>query len=153
MQEKSLVIVMMSIERRKSLLFMLSTTCQLEESSIVIVSLIALRQNLKRRCEKMSIRCVEWNSQKSFDAASIVLMTSKFAIRDEFRTFINRLRTTQRLNRIVIDECHVMLNDQWNFRKKMQQLRDLITAASSMILLTTTLFSSKEAKLWVRMHF
>ena len=62
MQEKSLVIVMMNIEERKSLLFMLSTTCQLEESSIVIVSLIALRQNLKRRCKKMSIRCVKWNS-------------------------------------------------------------------------------------------
>ena len=43
MQEKSLVIVMMSIEEKKSLLFMLSTTCQLEENSIVIVSLIALK--------------------------------------------------------------------------------------------------------------
>ena len=111
MQKKSFVIVMMSIEKRKNLLFMLSAVCQFEESSIVIVSLIALRQNLKRRCEKMSIRCVEWNSQKSLDAASIVLVTSKFAIRNEFRTFINRLRTTQRLNQIVIDECHVMLND------------------------------------------
>ena len=64
MQEKSFVIVMMSIEEKKNLLFMLSTTCQLEESSIVIVSLIALRQNLKRRYEKINIQCVEWNSQK-----------------------------------------------------------------------------------------
>ena len=80
MQEKSLVIVMMNIEEKKSLLFMLSTTCQLEKSSIVIVSLIALRQNLKKRCEKMNIRCVEWNNQKFLDAASIVLMTLKSAI-------------------------------------------------------------------------
>ena len=103
---------MMNIEEEKNLLFMLSMTCQLEENSIVIVSLIALKQNLKRRYEKMSIRCVEWNSQKFFDTASIVLVTSKFAIRNKFWTFINRLRATQQLNRIVIDECHVMLNNQ-----------------------------------------
>ena len=35
----------------------------------------------------------------------------------------------------------------------MQQLRDLITIVSLIILLTTTLLSSKEAKLWKRMHF
>ena len=72
---------------------------------------------------------------------------------DEFRTFINRLRVTQVLNRIVIDECHVMLNEQHNFRRQMQQLEDLMNVKMQMVLLTTTLSFSKEKELWSRMSF
>ncbi len=72
---------------------------------------------------------------------------------DEFRTFINRLRVTQILNRIVIDECHVMLNEQHNFRRQMQQLKDLMNVKVQMILLTATLSLSKEKELWSRMSF
>ena len=147
MKEKSSVIAVMGIEGGKSLLFMLLALCEPGETSIVVVSLIALRKNLKKRCEKTKIRCAKWNNQRSLDAASIVLVTLESAVSDDFRTFVNRLRATQRLNRIVIDECHIVLNNQWNFRKEMQQLGDLIDAESSMVLLTATLPPSKERKL------
>jgi len=45
---------------------------------------------------------------------------------DEFQTFINQLQVTQILNQIVIDECHVMLNEQHDFQRQMQQLKDLM---------------------------
>jgi len=72
---------------------------------------------------------------------------------DGFRTFINRLRVTQILNRIVIDECHVVLNEQHNFRRQMQQLEDLMNVEVQMVLLTATLSLSKEKELWSRMSF
>jgi len=78
---------------------------------------------------------------------NIVFVTSESTVSDEFRTFINRLRVTQVLNRIVIDECHVMLNEQHNFRRQMQQLRDLMNVKAQMILLTATLSLSKEKEL------
>lgn len=153
MEGQSPIVVVMGTGGGKSLLFMLPAWCEPGGTSIVVVPLIALREDMKGRCEKMGIRCVEWNSQRPPDAASIVLVTPESAVGDGFRTYINRLRATQRLDRIVIDECHIVLNDQWNFRKELQQLGDLIGAESPMVLLTATLPPSKELGLWQRMHF
>ena len=150
---KSPVVAVMGTGGGKSLLFMLPAMCEPGGTSIVVVPLIALREDLQTRCAKMGITCAAWNSQKPPDAASIVLVTPESAVREGFRTFINRLRATQRLDRIVIDECHIILNDQWNFRKEMQQLGDMIGAESSMVLLTATLPPSKEQELWKRMHY
>ncbi len=153
MTKKSSVMIVMIIKEEKSLLFMLLTWCSQSDISIVVMSLIALRQNMKQRCKSMSIMCIKWNSRWSFDAIKIVLMTLKFTMSDEFRTFINQLRVMQILNWIVIDECHVMLNEQHNFRWQMQQLKDLMNVKMKMILLTTTLSLSKEKELWSRMSF
>jgi superfamily II DNA helicase RecQ len=54
-----------------------------------------------------------------------VLVTPESAVSEGFRKFLNRMRATQQLDRIVIDEFHVVLNDQMNFRKQMQRLREL----------------------------
>ncbi|KAL8991690.1 MAG: hypothetical protein Q9169_007742, partial [Polycauliona sp. 2 TL-2023] len=153
MQGKSPVVAVMGTGGGKSLLFMLPALCEPGGTSIVVVPLIALREDLQARCGKIGITCAEWNSQRPPDAASIVLVTPESAVREGFRTFINRLRATQRLDRIVIDECHIVLNNQYNFRKEMQQLGDLIGAESPMVLLTATLPPSREGDLWTRMHF
>ncbi|GME30610.1 conserved hypothetical protein, partial [Neofusicoccum parvum] len=85
------------------------------------------------------------------DAESVVLVTPEAALSDEFMTFLNRLRAMRQLDRIVIDECHVVLNDQVDFRKQLQQLGKLMAAETQMVLLTATLPPSKEAELWRRM--
>jgi hypothetical protein len=41
-------------------------------------------------------------------------------------TFLNWLRATRQLDRIVIDECYIILNRQYTFRKQMQQLGKLV---------------------------
>ncbi len=153
MAGKSSVMVVMATEEGKSLLFMLPAWCSQGGTSIVVVPLIALRQDMKQRCEGMSITCAEWNSRRPPDAVNIVFVTPESTVSDGFRTFINRLRATQVLNRIVIDECHVMLNEQHNFRRQMQQLGDLVNVEAQMILLTATLPLSKEKELWRRMNF
>ena len=59
MKEKSPVIAVMRIEDDKSLLFMLPVLCEPKGTSIVVISLIALRKDLKKRCEKTEIRCAK----------------------------------------------------------------------------------------------
>ncbi len=153
MAGKSPVVIVMATGEGKSLLFMLPAWCSQGGTSIVVVPLIALRQDMKQRCESMGITCAEWNSRRPPDAVKIVLVTPESAVSDGFRTFINRLRATQVLDRIVIDECHVVLNEQHNFRRQMQQLGDLMDVETQMVLLTATLPPSKEKELWRRMSF
>ncbi|KAI0568547.1 ATP-dependent DNA helicase recQ, partial [Pyrenophora tritici-repentis] len=86
-------------------------------------------------------------------AAAVVLVTPESAVGEEFATFLNRLRATRQLDRIIIDECHIVLNRQYTFRKQMQQLGKLVAVETQMVMLTATLPPSEEDELFRRMHF
>ncbi|KAI1670755.1 hypothetical protein L13192_06271, partial [Pyrenophora tritici-repentis] len=137
----------------KSLLFMLPAWAEQGGTTVVVVPLIALRGDMAQRCKKLGISCVEWQSRRPPDAAAVVLVTPESAVGEEFATFLNRLRATRQLDRIVIDECHIVLNRQYTFRKQMQQLGKLVAVETQMVMLTATLPPSEEDELFRRMHF
>jgi superfamily II DNA helicase RecQ len=122
------VVVVMPTGGGKSLLFMLPAWVEPAGTTVVVVPLIALRGDLTQRCHALGISCVEWESRRPPDDASIVLVTPESALSEDFMTFLNRQRMMQRLDRIVIDECHIVLNQQADFRPEMQQLGRLISA-------------------------
>jgi superfamily II DNA helicase RecQ len=101
----------------------------------------------------LQISCVEWESSRPPDAAAVVLVMPESAVGETFATFLNRLQATQQLDRIVIDECHIVLNRQYKFRKQMQQLGRLVAAETQIVMLTATLPPSKEDKLFHPMYF
>ncbi|KAG2000726.1 hypothetical protein GB937_010898, partial [Aspergillus fischeri] len=68
---------------------------------------------------ELGISCVPWESWRPPDAASIVLVTPESAVSPDFQTFLNQLRWTRRLDWIMIDKCHVVLNNQRDFRPQM----------------------------------
>ena len=137
----------------KSLLFMLPAFLGQRHSgtTIVVVPLVPLREDLKQRCEAKGILCIEWNSRLPADRAAIILVTPESAVGDTFLTFINRLRAMRQLDRIVIDECYVILNQKYTFRKQLQQLPKLAAAEIQFVLLTATLPPIQEVELWERM--
>jgi superfamily II DNA helicase RecQ len=88
----------------------------------VVVPLVALRQEFQERCTSLGISSTQWESHRPPDEASIVLVTPESAITSEFRTFLNRQVTLRRLDRIMIDECHLVLNTSNTFRTQLTQL-------------------------------
>jgi superfamily II DNA helicase RecQ len=80
-------------------------------------------------------------------------VTPESAVEEEFATFLNRLQATRQLDRIVIDECHIILNRRYTFRKQIQQLGRLVAAETQMVMLTATLPPSEKDELFRRMHF
>jgi superfamily II DNA helicase RecQ len=150
---ESPVVAVMPTGAGKSLLFMLPAFAEQGGTTIVVVPLIALRGNMKQRGKKLGISCVEWESRRSPDAAAVVLVTPESAVGEAFATFLNRLQATRQLDRIVIDECHVVLNWQYTFRKQMQQPGRLVAAETQIVMLTATLPPSEEGELFQRMHF
>ncbi|PKX88249.1 uncharacterized protein P174DRAFT_455644 [Aspergillus novofumigatus IBT 16806] len=67
------------------------------------------------------------------NAASIVLVMPESAVSPDFQTFLNWLRWTRWLDWIMIDECHVVLNSQHDFRPQMAQLGWLVQARTQMV--------------------
>lgn len=94
---------------------------------------------MKDRCDKMGIECVEWNSCRPHEWAQIVLVTPEAAVSDAFGNFINRQRMMGRLDRIVVDECHVVLDSVKSWRVRMLGLRQLMAMETQMVYLTATL--------------
>jgi superfamily II DNA helicase RecQ len=119
--------------------------------TVVVVPLIALRGDMVQRCQRAGISCIEWESRRPPDEASIVLVTPESALGTDFQRFLNRQMSFQRLDRIVIDECHVMLNTSPKFRPMMQRLGRLTRCNTQMIYLTATLPPSAEPLMWERM--
>lgn len=151
MNGEARVVAVLATGEGKSLLFMLPALCVRGGLTILVLPLIALRQDMMKRCKSFGLRCVEWTAGATADDAGLVMVTPESAGSGGFHTFLNRV--SRKIDRIVIDECHVVLNDGYNFRRKMQQLGDLTRARVQMVLLTATLPVSKREELWKRMHW
>lgn len=80
-----------------------------------------------------------------------MFVTLKAALGPAFGTYLNHLHGLHQVDRIVIDECHVVLNQQAEFRPTLQRLGELSRLAVQMMLLTTILPPRLEALLWTRM--
>jgi superfamily II DNA helicase RecQ len=145
---ESPVVAVMPTSGGKSLLFMLPAWAEQGGTTVVVVPLIALRGDMKQRCTKLGISCVEWESRCPPDAAAVVLVTPESAVGEAFATFLNRLQATRQLDRIVIDECYIVLNRQYTFCKQMQQLGRLVALETQIVMLTATLPLSEEDELF-----
>jgi superfamily II DNA helicase RecQ len=83
------IVAVMPTGGGKSMLFMLPAWVS-GGLTVVVVPLIALRGDLKRRCVQAGISCVEWESRRPPDEAAIVLVTPESALSEDFMTFLNR---------------------------------------------------------------
>ncbi|KAL2843525.1 hypothetical protein BJX68DRAFT_270023 [Aspergillus pseudodeflectus] len=91
-QGHSPVVAIMPTGGGKSMLFMLPVWAVPGGTTIVVVPLILLRQDMARRCRQVGVSCVAWDRQRPPDEAAIVLVTPESAVTSDFQSFINRRR-------------------------------------------------------------
>jgi superfamily II DNA helicase RecQ len=137
-EQKSLIVVVMGTGAGKSMLFMLPASCS-TGVTVVVVPLISLKDNLRDCCRRAGIECVEWDSSRPSEWASIVLVTPESAVSESFGNFISRQQAMGRLDRIVVDECHTVLDSKGGWRRRMLRLRDLVKTEAQLVYLTATM--------------
>ncbi|KAF2805012.1 P-loop containing nucleoside triphosphate hydrolase protein [Mytilinidion resinicola] len=96
MHYKSPVVAIIGIGRGKSVLFMLPALCSTGVTVVVVL------------------------------LAQVVLVTPESAVRKAFGNFINRQQSIGRLDRIVINKCHVILDLVGGWRSRILALRNLV---------------------------
>jgi superfamily II DNA helicase RecQ len=142
-QHKSPVVAIIGTEAGKSVLFMLPASVS-SRVTIMVVPLVALRFNIKDQCKQLGIVSAKWNSRQPHKWAQVVFVTPEAAVGEAFGHYINRQQAIGRLDRIVVDECHVVLDSLDGFRSRMLALRNLVQAETQMVYLTATLRPRKE---------
>jgi superfamily II DNA helicase RecQ len=86
----------------------------------------------------------EWNSQGPHKEAQVTFVVPKAAVGEAFGHYINHQRAMGRLEQIVVDECHVVLDSLDRFRSRMLALRNLVQAETQIVYLTATLQPREE---------
>lgn len=140
MTGQSPIVNVMATGGGKSIFFMLPAFCVRGGTTVVIIPLCSLQDDLERRCKEVRIECVQWDSRRPHESASIVLVTPESAVTKTFSTYINRLRSTYQLDRVVMDESHVILDSGPDFRPKLRALgAEMVQMGTQLIFLTATL--------------
>jgi superfamily II DNA helicase RecQ len=78
----------------KSLHFLLPVSYEFSATTIVIIPLIALRDDLIRRTKELGILCRVWQRDIVCDGVRLIFVTPEAALSLSFLTFLHRLRTT-----------------------------------------------------------
>lgn len=116
---ESPIITVMLTSSGKSMLFIMPAFTAPSSTTVVVVPLVALQADIQRRCQQLGISYMAWESRRPPDAASIMLVTPESTVSPNFQTFLNQLRWMRRLDHIMINKCHVVLNSQGDFQPQM----------------------------------
>ncbi|KAI1463758.1 P-loop containing nucleoside triphosphate hydrolase protein [Daldinia caldariorum] len=109
----------------KSLSFMLPAYCAPDGITLVVMPLVALRKDMQRRCQVAGIRTFVYRASAPTDSdVSIVFVTPETLTSKSFQTYLARLQQSRSLDRIVVDECHMVLDVLYAARNKKTRFRE-----------------------------
>jgi len=120
------VIVIIGTGKGKSLLFILPAKVSEAGLSVVIVLLNSLRDDMKRRCNEAGIESEEWNGRRLSFSVRIIFVILESAVTKGFVRFIETRKMADGIDRIVIDECHMILDVDSKWRLKMLEMIKMI---------------------------
>ena len=147
MNNQSPVLVIMGTGAGKSLLFQLPAHSQKSGTTVVVVPLKTLERSLHERCRKAGISSIMWDKGQADRMAQVVFVQPESAVGTRFNQYLNRLEGLGQLDRIVIDECHTVLQSGPDFRPKMREAGAMLGGrGKQMIFLTATLAPASEAE-------
>jgi superfamily II DNA helicase RecQ len=133
------MVMIIGIGTGKSLCFMLPAASCPGGLTIVIIPLVSLQGDLIDRCQRLKICCAEWRSDRIPGDVSIVFVTPESAITKRFMDFLESRRVMAKVDRIVVDECHTIMEGSLSFRPKLRELGTLTLMGLQIVYLTTTL--------------
>jgi superfamily II DNA helicase RecQ len=104
----------------KTLLVMISAAAADAETTILVLPMVALRADMLRRFHEVGIRPLIWSVDYK-RSASLVIVAADAVCTERFIEYARTLVNRQRLDRIVIDECHLSITAN-DYRPCMSQL-------------------------------
>ena len=129
----------------KTLVYLLPIFIERDMTTVVVVPFVALVDQVEEQCKGVGLSCQIWEREGfSSGKTQVIIVGVENAILAEFHNVLIQLESTNRLARIVIDECHTLVS-QRDFRPIMRRLGGLVRCVTrQLVLLTATLPPSLE---------
>lgn len=138
------VVVILPTGAGKSLLFMLPCTLPDAGITVLVVPLVSLREDLLRRLREHGIDHIEWLPGERREAG-LVLVTVEAASTGDFMKYARALVAQQKLDRIVVDECHLTVTAA-SYRESIIDLTHIRSLRAQFVYLTATLPPSMQVE-------
>lgn len=150
------MMVILPIGGGKTLLYIIPSLLPGAQVTAVIIPLVALKQDLLRRCSEWNIEATSYDqsiyaTNRLHATPSLLFIDVDCAATDHCRAFLRALLENGRLDRIVLDEAHLILTAS-HYREQLGKLGYLRTLACPFICLTATLPPSAESDLRKVLH-
>jgi superfamily II DNA helicase RecQ len=122
----------------KSLVFMVPAMLASAGITIVVAPYAELKRQLVQRCVDAGLDCKPWPEARS-SWPRVTLVSAEAAITDDFLQWAADLSVNGRLDRVVIDECHLSFTAAETYRSKLRGLVLLRSLGCPFVFLTGTL--------------
>ena len=126
----------------KSLLYILPSQLPGAGTTVVVLPLVVLKQEMERRCRLSGIEFYIWGADNDLDPdqlrCPLLFVSIDQAVQPRFRTVLNQLHMADALDRIVVDECHLILTAV-SYRPRLRELQELRRSTCQFVFLTGTL--------------
>jgi len=119
----------------KSVSFMIPAMFPEAKSTAVVTPLVALAEDMLRRCKDAGIDCIIYG-RVAPRMARIIIVVTESAASSSFAQFMLDIHLKGRLDRIVFDEIHKLVMDS-NFRPKLEELNKLVLPVQYVFLTAT----------------
>jgi len=131
------VLVILPTGGGKSLMFFLPTIMERDMTTVVIVPLIAVMQDLRNRCVKARISCANWDPHSRYhERCNLLFVAVEHAVQESFQDHLQVMHGMRILKRIVMDEAHLALTHR-DFRPDMEKLILTLRATPAQVVLLT----------------
>ncbi|KAK5651006.1 hypothetical protein OQA88_2932, partial [Cercophora sp. LCS_1] len=132
----------------KSLTFLLPAYGADEGTTVVIVPFVVLQEDIQARCRIMGIACEIWLAQE-VQVVPVLLVLPESFVTKGFADFLNRLSVRYQLDRIVLDECHTVLDASYDFRPDLRAIGPVLNlVGAQLVFLTATMPPRDEEEFW-----
>ena len=140
------VVAVLGTGEGKSLLYQLPARLPGAGTTILVVPLVALKQDTVRRCQQLGVECSVWNSdQQPSLGCPLLLVSLDQAVQTSFLTYANQLDAANLLARVILDESHLVCTAD-SYRNKMAEVKKLRMLHCQFVFLTATLPPQMEAQ-------
>jgi superfamily II DNA helicase RecQ len=128
----------------KSLSYLLTSALSISKITIVIIPLVGLKLDIVRRASEFNIPCNIFEETKSFN--NLTLVSIETITSSKFQELVEDLIKQDKLDRIIIDECHLLISSA-SYRPIMYRLKEILRFKIQFIFLSGTLPFSFEQEL------
>ena len=109
----------------KSMVFMFWRLDPGNGMTVVVVPLVVLKDDLVERCQSMGIDAAAWDWRNQPIGRRIVVVVMEASIEEDFSELLRKVKENEGLDRIVINEVHMVMNESETFRPRLRDLGEL----------------------------
>ncbi len=139
------ILGILGTNKGKSLSYLFTSSLATSKYTIVILPLVGLKINMLQRAQDFNIPCSIFEDTEAFNILTLVSLET-IITNQNFGNLVDSLIIDNKLNRIIFDECHLIITSR-SYRSIMYRIKEILLYKTQFVFLSGTVPLYIETKL------